>query len=271
MSKHFLINPEQNGLDKSEIHAIEKEQQEILNNSKLNAEQLAEQILHEEDTIKHTDGRVVVKINIQGKNYHRFESGMEIRRERQFNNLNFRETTPVNCIVISAEDIPTKVEILVDYHAIHDSNKIFDYKDKSPYIKYYSIKKDDCFLWLDENKQWQPLPPYQLALRVFKKYDGVISWMKPELLDKILYVTTGELKGKIVSTLLGCDYECVFQDINGREGNRIRFLPDGNPSVNKEPEAVAIRGDLMEELQKETLILGYNIKDAKTLKEIQDA
>ncbi len=271
MAKHFLITPEKQKLDRKDILDIEKESQKKLNNSKLSTEQIAEQVLHEEDTLIHTEGRVIVKINIQGKNYHRFDNGMQIRRERQFNNLNFRETSPVNCIVISGNGLPKDAEILVDYHSIHDSYRIFDYKNKSPYIRYYSIKQEDCYLWLDENKIWQPLNPYELALRVFKKYEGVISWMKPEVLDNILYVTTGDLKGKIIHTLLGCDYQCVFQDTNGKEGNRIRFLPFGNPKVNKEEEAILIRHDLMEELEKETLLLGYTLSDCKTLKEYQDA
>lgn len=268
MSKHFLINPYKGESNISDIVAIEREQTDKLNNSKTAQEKLAEQVLHEQDTLKHVEGRIVVKIDREGKNSHRFQNGTTIRRERVFNNLNFRETSPVNAIVISSENIPEGVEILVDYHSVHDSNKIFDYKNKSSQIDYYSIKCNDCYLWRNEN-DWQPLPPYDLALRVFKKYDQIISWMKPEKMDNVLYVTTGEYKGKIVQTLLGCDYECVFQDTNGREGNRIRFLPFGDPSVNKEEEAIAIRQDLMEELEQEKLLIGYNLEDCKTLKECQ--
>lgn len=266
-SKHFLLNPNIQPSPQEDILAIEKQKTDRLNLSKTLVEQTAEQVMSERDTLKYIDGRIIVKVNREGKNYHTFESGQTIRRERVFNNLNFRETTPVNAIVISAENIPTDVEILVDYHSVHDSNKILNYKNKSPYINYYSIKKEDCYLWRDENNEWQPIPPYDLALRVFKKYDGILSWMKPEKIENVLYVTTGEFKNKIVHTLLGCDYQCVFQDANGREGNRIRFLPYGEPRLNKEPEAIAIRNDLMEELEDGKLLIGYTIQDCKTLKE----
>lgn len=268
MSKYFLVNPNKEELQHTDILEIEKQKVEKINASMTSLERLAEQVLHEEDTLKYVDGRIIVKVDTEGKNRHRFQDGTTIRRERQFNNLNFRETSPVNGIVISSENIPKDVEILVDYHSIHDSNRIFNYKNKSKHIQYYSIKQEDCYLWKDGNNEWQPLPPYELGLRVFKKYDTIISWMKPEKLDDVLFVTTGEFKGQIIQTLVACDYECVFQDTNGREGNRIRFLPNGNEAVNKEPEAVCIRHDLMEELKEGKLLLGYTIDDCKPLKDI---
>lgn len=269
MSKYFLLNPNKKALKRTDILEIEKQRVKKINSSMTSLEVLATQVMEEEDSLKYVDGRVIVKVNTEGKNSHRFQDGTIIRRERQFNNLNFRETSPVNAIVISDKDVPKGVEILVDYHAIHDSNKIFNYKNKSNRIKYYSIKKEDCYLWKDENNEWQPLPPYELGLRVFRKYDGIISWTKPEKIDDMLFVTTGEFKGQIIQTLVACDYECVFQDTNGREGNRIRFLPNGNEAVNKEPEAVCIRHDLLKELEEGKLLIGYTINDCKTLKEWQ--
>lgn len=266
MSKFFIIDQSIVPELKDNIIDREKRHIETIDNAFTKKETIAEQVFLEKDTLKSLHNRVIVKIDMEGKNYHTFDSGMKIRRERQFNNLNFRETSPVNGIVISSESIPEGVEILVDYHSVHDSNRIFNYKSKSPQIQYFSIKINDCYLWNDGN-EWKPIQPYELALRVFKKYDGIISWMKPEVMDRILFVTTGEFKDKIVMTIKACDYECVFQDTNGREGNRIRFLPFGDPSVNKEEEAIAIRDDLMKELKSGKLLIGYNISDCKTLKE----
>lgn len=266
MGKYFIVNPEMETLEKQDIEEIHNRKIKNINTAYTEKEVIADIVFHEKDTLKYVPNRVIVKIDMEGKNYHSFDGGMTIRRERQFNNLNFRETSPVNGIVISSEHIPEGVEILVDYHAVHDSNRIFNYKSKSSQIHYYSIKQEDCFLW-DDAGEWKPLPPYDLALRVFKKYDSVISWMKPEVMDKILFVTTGEYKDQIVMTLTACDYECVFQDTNGREGKRIRFLPFGNETVNKEPEAIAIRNDLMRELENGQLLLGYSLSDCKTLKE----
>lgn len=225
--------------------------------------------MNENDTLKHVEGRGIIKINMEGKNYHRFDDGTDIRIERKFNNFNFRETSPVNGIVISAENLPSGSEVLVDYHSVHDSNKIFDYKNKSVQVNYYSIKTEDCYLWRNEG-DWEPLPPYDLALRVFKKHQGIIDSIKPEVMPNILYVTTGKLKGKIVLTLLGCDYECVFQDVNGREGNKIRFLPFGNEVLNKEAEAICVREDLMKQLKNGNLLIGYNISNCQTLKDYQN-
>ncbi len=266
MGKYFVVDESINTLSKDVVLEIEARKSIRIDSELTQKETIAEQVFAEKDTLKSLHNRVIVKIDMEGKNYHTFDGGMKIRRERQFNNLNFRETVPVNATVISSEKIPEGAEILVDYHAVHDSNRIFNYKSKSPQIQYFSIKINDCYLWND-GKEWHPVPPYELALRVFKKYEGIISWMKPEKMDNILYVTTGELKGKIIMTLIACDYECVFQDRNGREGNRIRFLPFGDPSVNKEEEAIAIRHDLMKELKNGTLMIGYSLSDCKTLNE----
>mgnify|MGYP006921341925 CR=1 FL=1 len=266
MVKHFLINPHSQESPKEDILELEEKRAKRVNDSREAKEIIAEQVFNEEDTLKHVYGRVVVKIDMEGKNYHRFEGGMTIRRERIYNNLNFRETSPVNATVISSDDIPKGVEILVDYHAVHDSNKIFNYKNKSPQIQYYSIKTNDCYLWRDK-KEWLPMPPYELALRVFQKFDGVISWMKPEQMTDTLYVTTGKLKGNVVMTLKGCDYECVFQDTNGKEGNIIRFLPFGDERVKKEIEAIAILDELTEKVKRGTLLVGISVSDCKTLNE----
>lgn len=261
MSKFFLINPNKEHLDTTDVFQIEKQKVEKINASMTALEIIASDVFHEEDTLKHVDGKVIVKVDMEGKNSHRFQDGTTIRRERQFNNLNFRETSPVNAVVISAENLPKGVEILVDYHAIHDSNKIFNYKNKSKQIRYYSIKENDCYLWRDENNQWLPLPPYELGLRVFEKFDSIISWMKPEKMEDVLYVTTGKLKGNVVMTLKACDYECVFQDVNGKEGNRIRFLPFGDERVNKDPEAIAIMHELTEKVNKGGLLVGLTVSD----------
>ncbi len=60
--------------------------------------------------LKHTEGRIIVSVDIEAKNYHTFAGGIVIRRERQFDNLNRRETEPVNGFVISAKYIPGLVD-----------------------------------------------------------------------------------------------------------------------------------------------------------------
>lgn len=222
--------------------------------------------------LKHVEGKVIVQVDLESKNWHVFESGIKIRRERQYDNLNKRETHPVNAIVISGENIPAGVEILVHPNAPSETNKINNYaklsgKEEDSDIKYYSIPEDQCFIWRDENNQWQPLPPYDTALRVFKPYTGFIEGIEPTKLKNTLYVTSGEYKGKVVATLDACDYQIVFQDVTGREGNIIRFRPNGCEKTQREPEAIAILNEITDKVNSGEYYVGLTTSDAKPIKQ----
>lgn len=221
--------------------------------------------------LNHVHGRVVVSCDLDAKNWHTFSNGTKIRRERQFNELNRRITEPVNAIVISAENIPSGVEILIHPNATHDSNRIFNHsqlsgKDEGSDIKYFSIPEDQCFIWRDGN-EWKALSPYETALRVFEPYTGILHGIEPTLVKDCLYVTSGELKGRVVKTLKACDYEVIFQDVNGQESRIIRFRPNGCEKTNREPEAIALLNDLTDKLCDGELLIGIEIKDAKPINE----
>lgn len=267
--KHFVINPKKGKVSLSDIVKIEKKKQENIDKRFKTEEEIADMVMAQPDTLINPNERVIIKVNVEKKNEHTFQNGQVIRRERVYNDFNRRVTQPVNAVVISSAHIPQNTEILVSHNAIHDSYRIFNYKDESPRIHYYSIKESECYLWKDEHNNWKPFPPYETALRVFKPYDGNLENIDPTLIDKILYVTSGELKGNIVSTLLACDYQIIFQGVDGREDTRIRFLPNGYEQLQKEEEAICIRHDLTELLNKNKLLIGYTISDCKTLKQWQ--
>lgn len=225
------------------------------------------------NNLKHVEGKVIVSIDLQAKNSHTFQDGTKIRIERQFDNFNRRYTEPTNAIVISGKDIPEGVEILVHPNAVADHHKIHNYKklsgqDLASDIKYYSIPEDMCFFWRDKNDTWQPIPPFETALRVFKPYKGILVGIDPTLLKDTLFVTSGNFKGQVVKTLVSSDYEVIFQDVNGREGRLIRFRPNGCEKTKKEPEAIAILNDETKKVNKGELTVGIGIKDAKPLNEL---
>jgi len=266
MSKYFLIDPSIKNVSRTDILSIEKERVTGIDERALSLEEKAAIVLLEDDTLKRVSGRVVVKLNNQNKNYYTFEGGEKIRLERQFNNLNRRETEPVNVIVIDADNISAGTEMLVYYNAIHDSNRVFNYKDKSPNVCYYSIKEEDCYLYLEDGG-WKSIPPYETALRVFEPYTGVLENVDHKVLKDTLYVTSGAYKGKVVKTLRGCDFTVVFQNTDGREGNIVIFRPFGIPKNNLEEEAIAVLDELTKKVKSGTLYVGLNTKDCKPLKE----
>lgn len=265
MSKYFLINPVVENQDKEVIEKSRREKESGYRGTFKKQREQDEVTLSEEDNLKHIEGRVVVKVDVDSKDSWTFVDGTKIEYKRRFNNLNHREVSPVNAFVISGEGIEKGAQVLVHPNSIHDSNRIFDYKDANDKIRYYSIHNDMCFAW-NNGKDWLPLPPYETALRVFKPYEGKITGIEPTVLKNVLFVTSGELKNKAVQTLVACDYQIVFQGLNGREDNLIRFRPNGDEKSKREEEAIAILNDVTKKILSGEYLVGHTVSDAKTFK-----
>lgn len=269
MSKYFILNEGMEALSQTP-HELEQERIESFKKRESRKTQLTELVKKEIPPLKNVEGKVIVQVDLQGKNWHTFEDGTKIRLERQFENLNRRETEPVNAIVVSAENIPIGSEILIHPNAPSDTNKIHNIKNVSNKleetdISYYSIPDDQCFIWRDKNNVWQPIYPYETALRVFKPYTGIVEWILPTMLKDTLYVTSGEYKGLVVATIKASDYCVVFQDTNGRENQIIRFRPNGDERTKREPEAIAILHHETELVNRGDLFVGISDKDAKPI------
>jgi hypothetical protein len=176
--------------------------------------------------------------------------------------LNRRETEPVNAFVVDAEYIPRGVEILIHPNAINDTNKIFGFGEDMTTVRYYSIPEEQCYLWKDNESQWQPLKNYATGLRVFKEYQGPIVGIEPEKIKDVLYITSGELKGKVVKTLKACDYEIIYMGKDGREERIIRCRHFEN-EINEREEVIAIDKQLTKEVKDKNLMVGVSKSDAK--------
>lgn len=256
--KHFVFNTSKSPLSRQDISDSETRKENVLKAGDENRFSANENILLERDDIKGFPGRVIIKINDKSKDFHTFQSGLKIRRERRFNNFNVRETNPVNAIVIDSTYIPSGSEILINPNAIHESYRIYDYKNDTSDISYYSIREEECFAYFDN--EWQPLKNFEFGLRVYRPHEGIISNIQPTKLKDVLFVTTGSLKGNVVVTLSSCDYEIVFMDKTGREGNIIRFRHSENRDFERE-EVVAINNRLTEDVMRGNLYVGISAND----------
>lgn len=268
--KHFVFGFDAKPSKEQKKQTRESEEQRLL----MTDLELAERVkarLAEDDKLIHTEGRIVVKVDVDSKNSHTFESGLTIRRERKFNDFNRRVTQPTNCWVISGEGIPKGAELLVEHNAFHETNRINDYKnsfesEESDRVRYFSLETRECYVWRLGAGDWTPIYPHEFALRVIKPYKGILEGIEPEVLKDTLYVTSGDLKGNVVKTLKGCDYELVYQEVTGREGHLICFRPNGDTKRKLEEEAIAILHEETEQVNKGELLVGYSTSDAKTLK-----
>jgi hypothetical protein len=263
MSTKYFDFIEKKSLSKEQLREIREDREKILSDSQNKQREIAAKKIQDEDHLTHVEGRVVVKIDVDYKNTHRFENGQIIRRERQFNELNRRITEPCNAFVISGEGIKKGAEILIHPNAIHDSQRIFNYKDSNDTVRYYAIKKDECFAWYDGN-EWLPLEPYAFALQVFKPYEGLIAGIEPTQLKDTLFVLTGELKHKVVKTIPFSAYIIIFQDTNGRESQLLRFRPFGDAEYKREEEAIAIMETDTKKVLSDQYLIGLSNTTAKT-------
>lgn len=223
--------------------------------------------------LTHIEGRIVVSIDHEKKNWHQFEDGTRIRMERKYDNFNMRYVNPINAIVISGEGLKEGAEILVHHNCIHDTNKINNYtalsgKAEASDVKYYSISENEAFAWFDdEGNEWLPLEGYDFALRIFKPYTGILEGVEPTLIKDVLWITTGEYKGKACVTLKACDYQLIFQDRNNRENNIIRLRTEDRPKEYRESEVVAIHNEYTDKILSGELHVGLTKSDSKPLNE----
>lgn len=225
--------------------------------------------------LKHTEGRVVVQVDMNYKDSHRFENGVEIKLVRRVDNFDRKHTEPVNCIVISSENIPAGAEILCHHNSLTDENRIFNYKslsgsDIASDIKYFSIPELQAYLWRMPGEEWQPIKGFATGLRVFEPYGGIIQGVPPKKLNNILYITSGKYNGQCVMTEKASDYEVIFQD-NGRERRIIRLRHFENEPEHEREEIVLVHHNFTKKVQKGELFIGLTPSDAKPIKEFHNA
>lgn len=268
MGKYFQVSKEITRLSKEEVIEIQKEQEQSFKEFDRQRIERQQRTIAEQCSLKHVEGRVIVVVNTQIKNFHTFSHGETIRLERAYNNFNRRQTEPVNAFVISSEDIPKGSEILIHHNALHETNRITDFKplsgEQSGDIKYYSLTLDDCFAWRGNKVEWKPLTNFEFGLRVFRPYQGTLHGIEPALIKDALYVTTGNLKGSVVNTLKAADYQVVFQGDDGREKNLIRFRHSEDENFVRE-EVVCINHEMTEQVNEGNLLIGIEVKNAKQL------
>lgn len=221
--------------------------------------------------LKAPSNRVIIKVDLESKNSHTFKDGTKIKLERVYDNFNMRYVKPVNAEVVDGKDIPTGAEILIHHNATHDTYKIFNYQrpttEASSDIQYFSIPIEECFMWREgKGSIWNALNNFVTALRIFKPYKGMLQGIEPEVMNNKLYITSGELKGRAVNTVISSDYEIIYQNDDGTEGRiiRLRYFPDGNDRN----EIIAINDNMTELVESGELLVGYNKSDAKQLKEL---
>lgn len=226
-------------------------------------------------TLAHIEGRIIIRVDTEGKNWHRMPDGKMIRLERKYDNFDNKYTRPVNGEVVSAEHIPVGCEVIIHHNSTHDTNRIFNYQALSgeveaDSIKYYSITTEEAFVYRDGDK-WHPLPGYDFALRVFRPYFGPLQGIEPELIKNTMLLTTGDYKGLVCHTIKYVDYEMVFQNTDQRERRLIRVRTHGCEKTKREEEIACINNKLTDEYNAGKIYAGLTKSDCKPKNELVHA
>jgi hypothetical protein len=218
--------------------------------------------------LKAPSNRVIIKVDLESKNSHTFKDGTKIKLERQYDNFNMRYVKPVNAEVVNASGIPEGAEILIHHNSTHDTYKIFNYQrptaEASSDVQYFSIPIEECFMWrAEKGSTWNALNNFITGLRVFEPYTGILQGIDASLIKNKIYVTSGDLAGNVVGTVISSDYEIIYQNDDGTEGKiiRLRYYPDGNDRN----EVISVEHNLTEKVKNGELFVGYSVSDAKKL------
>jgi hypothetical protein len=221
--------------------------------------------------LKYLPTRVIVKCDMEEKNWHTFADGTKIRLERKWNNLDCKHTQLTQGTVVSAESAPIGTLMLYHHNGNHPVNELFNYKpldgkEIASEIKYFSIPESMCYAYYDGEK-WLPLKGYEFALRVFTPYEGILLNMPNRKIRNTLYVTTGEYKGKVVRTVRAADYPIIFNDpVSGQEKHIIRFRHFDYENPDRE-EVMAIDRQLTDLVNNGKICVGINDQTCTRLKD----
>lgn len=222
--------------------------------------------------LKCVKNRIIVAVNLEEKNSHTFSDGTKIKIERNYDNFDRKYVAPVQGIVIDSEYIPKGAKVLFHHNGCHPTNQIFNYKnlsgnETSSDIKHFSIADEHCYLWSMKDDEWNPAKGFATGLRVFKPYKGFLHGIEPTQISNVMYITSGDLKGKVCHTLKAADYTVIFQNSKGRE-SRILRCRHWDDEENDREEIVAIDAGLTKKVDLGEYHVGLTKSDAKPINEI---
>mgnify|MGYP003342691168 CR=1 FL=1 len=222
--------------------------------------------------IKHVSGRVIVKVDVEGKNSHTFQDGTKIRIERGYNNLDRKHTEQVLGEVVSSETIPMGAMILFHHNAIHPVNRINNHnqlsgEDIASGIHYYSFREDECFVWkMPEDKTWNPTKGFGLCLYLFEPYVGTLLGIPPKKIKNVLYIASGgNYSGNACNCLHATGMPIIFINEKGVEETVIR-LRTYEEETDRE-EVIAVNHKITELVKEGKVLVGINHKECKPLNE----
>jgi hypothetical protein len=211
-------------------------------------------------------GKILVKMDTRQKEKYSLTKDITIKIDRGFN-FNRREDYPSRAEVIDGDGLPPGAPCLLHHNAIEKTYEIAGIvteEERMEGIKVFSIPVDMCFCYF-ENDEWVPCKNFLITSRIFKPYKGSLVGIDPEQIKNRMYVVKGldewdgetkDLAGKVLVTLVNCDYQIIWHSKENREETLIR---------TRHREIIAIDEALTKEVHKGKYIVGVTHQTAKAL------
>lgn len=220
--------------------------------------------------VKAPEGKVLIKMDTRQKERYSFDDGTTIHISKGYD-FNLRQDKSSMAIILDGENLPAGEEILVHHNSqepsyeVTELNDFLTDKEILDGYKIFSIPIDMCFIY-SQNNEWHPCVDYLITERIFKPYKGCLVGIEPEIVKNRMYIVKGfdvydgektDLSGKVAITTDNCDYEIIFHSTDNKEHHIIR---------TRHRELQGIDNDTLKLVQDGELLVGIDIKTAKTLK-----
>ena len=180
-------------------------------------------------------GNVLIKMNVKQKETYALTKDANIHIERNYN-FNLREDRASFGYVIFGYHVPAGAMGLFHHLAIEDSYLIpcpemfLTSEEIKEGFKVFRISEDMMFCY-NTGDGWIPCKNFLITERIFKPYDGKMAGVPNEQVKNRMYVVKGndewdgevsDLSGKVVVSLVNCDYQIIFHMEDHKEYNLIR-------------------------------------------------
>lgn len=212
--------------------------------------------------------QVIIKMDTKQKEKYALTKDVTIFIEKGYN-FNLREDRSSMGYVVNGKGLLEGVEVLCHYLALEPSyliehDDILTEKEKSEGYKVFSIPNDMVFCYKFEG-EWMPNKGYLIAKRIFKKYEGALVGVEPELVKHRMYIEKGvvewegindDMSGKVAITTENCDYQISWHNESHRPESLIR---------TRDRDIMALDNTLETGLKKGKYLIGVTPTDCKEL------
>jgi len=215
-------------------------------------------------------GNVLIKMNVKQKEKYQLTKDVVLDISRGYE-FNLRLDRASYGYVISSYSVPNGARGLFHHLSSEPSYEIgrpeefLTLEEIKEGFKVFSIPEDMQFCY-DAGEGWKPCKNFLITERIFKPYKGKMAGVPHEQVKNRMYVVKGndewdgevsDLSGKVVVSLVNCDYQIIFHMEDHKEYNLIR---------TRHREIIGIDEGMTKDVQNGKYLIGLTENNCKLWK-----